>query len=130
LHPRWRRRFEQLLQEVLADLPPLVHELLERVPLHVEDYPSRLVMREMGVRRRDELCGLYTGVPLTERSRTQPEMLPDIVTIYREGILAAAADRGRISPRSLKAEIRKTVLHELAHHHGLDEDELSDLGYQ
>jgi predicted Zn-dependent protease with MMP-like domain len=109
----------------------MVHAALERIPLHVEDYPSRQVMRQLGVRRRDELCGLYTGVPLTERSLEHPPGLPDVVTIYREGIVAAAADdRGRVSPRTLKEEIRKTILHELAHHHGLSEEELAELGYE
>ena len=68
-------------------------------------------MRQMGIRHRNELCGFYAGVPLTQRSREQAKILPDVVTIYREGILAAAADRVPISPKSLKAEIRKTVLH-------------------
>jgi predicted Zn-dependent protease with MMP-like domain len=131
VHPRWQPRFERLLREVLDDLPPIVQGVLEKIPLHVEDYPSRQVMREMGVRYRDELCGLYTGVPLTERGLEQPEGLPDVVTIYREGILAAAADQqGRVSPKKLKEEIRKTILHELAHHHGLSEEELAELGYE
>ena len=108
----------------------MVHELIERIPLHVEDYPSTRVMAEMGVRYRDELCGLYTGIPLTDRSLRQSGTLPDVVTIYREGILAAASDPdGRIRGDRLRQEIRTTLLHELAHHHGLDEDELRRLGY-
>ena len=57
-------------------------------------------------------------------------ILPDVVTIYREGILSAAADRrGRISGDRLRQQIRITILHELAHHHGLTEEELRKLGY-
>jgi len=111
-------------------MPPLVHELIERVPLHVEDYPSDEVLDEMGVERRDELCGLYTGIPLDQRSVLHSGQLPDVVTIYREGILAAAEDaRGRITADELRRQIRITILHELAHHHGLDEEELARLGY-
>jgi predicted Zn-dependent protease with MMP-like domain len=130
LNPRTRRRFDEELEWVLQRLPPLVHELIEKVPLHVEDYPAAEVMAKMGVRYREQLCGLYTGIPLTDRSVRQSGTLPDVVTIYREGILAAARDRsGRVGTDRLRREIRVTILHELAHHHGLDEDELRELGY-
>jgi predicted Zn-dependent protease with MMP-like domain len=119
------------LEQVLGELPPLVHELIERVPLRVEDYPSRQVMADMHVRHRDQLCGLYTGIPLDRRSVMQSGNLPDVVTIYREGILSAAADRqGRVSPTRLRRQIRITILHELGHHHGLTEEDLAKLGYQ
>jgi predicted Zn-dependent protease with MMP-like domain len=108
----------------------MVHELIERVPLHVEDYPSAEVMAETGVRRRHHLCGLYTGIPLNQRSVQHSGTLPDVVTIYREGILSASRDAyGRVRTDRLRRQIRITVLHELAHHHGLDEDELHELGY-
>lgn len=130
LKPRKRQRFDDLLDEVLEELPPMIHELIEKVPLHVEDYPSPQMMAELGVRRREHLCGLYTGVPITERSIRHSGTLPDVVTIYREGILAAAADSwGHVRNRRLREEIRITILHELAHFHGLDEDELRELGY-
>ncbi|HBO43391.1 MAG TPA: acetylglutamate kinase [Planctomycetaceae bacterium] len=130
MDPGHRRRFDRILEKVLAEMPPLVHELIERVPLHVEDYPSDEVLDEMGVERRDELCGLYTGIPLDQRSVLHSGQLPDVVTIYREGILAAAEDaRGRITADELRRQIRITILHELAHHHGLDEEELARLGY-
>lgn len=114
----------------MAELPALVHELIERVPLHVEDYPADDVMARTGVRRRDRLCGLFTGIPLTDRSIEHSGTLPDVVTVYREGILAAARDGlGRVRTERLREEIRITILHELAHFHGLDEDELAELGY-
>ena len=126
-----RQCFDEHLEQVLSELPPLVHELIERVPLHVEDYPSRQVMADMHVRRRDQLCGLYTGIPLDRRSIMHSGNLPDVVTIYREGILAAASDgQGRIGPRRLERQIRITILHELGHHHGLTEDDLAKLGYR
>jgi predicted Zn-dependent protease with MMP-like domain len=130
LDRRSRERFDRELEWVLGRLPPLVHDLIERVPLHVEDYPSREVMAETGARHRDSLCGLFTGIPLTERSIEHSGTLPEVVTIYREGILAAARDRfGRVRTGRLRREIRTTVLHELAHFHGLTEEELDELGY-
>lgn len=125
-----RDRFDRLLEEVLDELPDYIHELIEQVPIHVEDYPSEEVMRTTGARRRDQLCGLFTGIPITERSILHSGNLPNVVTIYREGILKAARQNyGRLTDDTLFEEIRITVLHELAHHHGLDEDELDELGY-
>lgn len=130
MDPQHRRRFDRLLESVLEEMPPLVHELIEQVPLHVEDYPSDDVLARTGVRRRNQLCGLYTGIPLTERSVMLSGNLPDVVTIYREGILAASrGPNGRITTAELRRQIRITILHELAHHHGLDEDDLNRLGY-
>ena len=130
MNPRSRRRFDEQLEWVLQHLPPMVHELLDKVPLHVEDYPSEQVMREMGAEYIDDLCGLYTGIPLGKRSVTHSGTMPDVVTIYREGILSAAADRlGRIRTPRLRRQIRITILHELGHHHGLTEKDLADLGY-
>jgi predicted Zn-dependent protease with MMP-like domain len=130
LNPRSRQRFDAEVERVLAEMPPMVHDLLEKVPLHVEDHPAQEVMEERGVEYLDDLCGLYTGIPLGERSILHSGTLPDVVTIYREGILTAACDsRGRIRPEELRRQIRITILHELGHHHGLTEADLQALGY-
>lgn len=130
MQPWIRDRFDRLLEEILEELPPFVHELIERVPLHVEDYPSAKVMAETGVRHRNQLCGLYTGIPIDQRSIQHSGTLPDMVTVYREGVLAAAqGSDGDVTADALLREIRITILHELAHHHGLDEDDLAELGY-
>jgi predicted Zn-dependent protease with MMP-like domain len=127
---RTRRRFDAQLEWVLQRLPPSIRQLIEQVPLHVEDYPSQEVMDEMDVEFIDDLCGLYTGVPLGEKSVWQSASLPDVVTIYREGILSSAADEeGEITIDRLREEIRITILHEIAHHHGLTEEDLRRLGY-
>ena len=93
MNPRTRDRFDRELQWVMDRMPPLVHELIEKVPLHVEDYPSDDVMDRMGIEYLDDLCGLYTGIPLGDKSVMHSGVMPDVVTIYREGILSAAADR-------------------------------------
>ena len=126
-----RAYFDAQMDLVIAQLPAKLRELLDQVPLYVEDYPSREVMREMGVRRRNQLCGLYSGVPLIDRSVEQAPHLSDVVQIYREGILALATDeRGETDETELREQIRVTILHELGHYHGLDEDELARLGYE
>ena len=125
-----RDRFDRELERVLDAMPPLVHQLLEKVPLHVEDYPPDDVLREQEIEDPEELCGLFTGVPLTEQGEGLSGTMPETVTLYRLGLLAAAEDDdGRISKRRLREEIRITLLHELAHYHGLTEDELDQLGY-
>lgn len=130
MNQRTRDRFDRQLERVLAAMPPLVHQLLEKIPLHVEDYPARDVMEEKGISDRKELCGLFTGSAITQKSVDDAATLPDVVTLYREGILEAARDeRGRITADRLREQIRITLLHELAHFHGFDEEELEELGY-
>jgi predicted Zn-dependent protease with MMP-like domain len=130
LNPHSRRRFDAQVEQVLAGMPPMIHDLLEKVPLHVEDHPSEEIMDQRGVEYLDDLCGLYTGIPLGERSILHSGTLPDVVTIYREGILTAACDAGgRIRAAELRRQIRITILHELGHHHGLTEADLRALGY-
>ncbi len=125
-----RRYFDELLDEVLADMPEQVHRLLDEVTMYVEDHPSREVMRRLGIAHRSQLCGLYTGIPLGSRSVEHSGILSDAVHIYREGILDLATDRhGHVRQKELRRQIRITVLHELGHYHGMNEDELRELGY-
>lgn len=127
---RQRRLFDRQLERVLSKMPPQVHDLLEEVPLFVEDHPSASVMRQMGVEEPDELCGLYSGVPLDERGIDLPGRLPDVIFLYRLGIMAMATDEaGDLDLRELRRQIRITLLHELAHHHGIGEHELESLGF-
>ena len=130
MSPDDRQYFDEQLEYVMTHMPPRVHELLDEVPLYVEDYPSRRVLREMGVRHRGNLCGLYTGIPLTDRSVHHSGILSDVVQIYREGIYNISADaQGYVDEDELRRQIRITILHELGHHHGLDESDLEELGY-
>ena len=118
------------LEWVLDRMPPMIHALIEKVPLHVEDYPSDGLMDRMHMKYIDDLCGLYTGIPIGEKSVSHSGVLPDVVTIYREGILTSAADEnGKITMKNLRKQIRITILHELGHHHGISEAELRQLGY-
>jgi predicted Zn-dependent protease with MMP-like domain len=125
-----RKLFDAHFDQVMADMPPRVRDLVDEVPLVVEDYPSSDVMRRTGVRRRSELCGLYTGIPLIRRSVQDWGVPSDVIHIYREGVLAQATRRdGTISLPRLRKQIRITILHEYGHHHGMTERELRELGY-
>jgi predicted Zn-dependent protease with MMP-like domain len=129
MHDSLRAYFDEQIDWVLERAPKRVHELLNEVTMYVEDHPSRRIQQQVNAGRRD-LCGLYTGIPLTQRHVEISGVLSDAIYLYREGILRMATDRrGQIDQEELRNQIRITLLHELGHHHGLDEDELRDLGY-
>lgn len=125
-----REYFDEHFDQVLAEMPDMVHQLLDKVTMYVEDYPSDAVLRTTHVRDRRQLCGLYTGIPLGQRSIEHSGVLSDAIHIYREGILTLASTRqGEVLPHRLREEIRITVLHELGHHFGMNEQDLRELGY-
>lgn len=124
-----RDYFDEQVEWVLARLPRKIHRLLEEIPLHVEDRPSRKMMRELDVEHDDELCGCFTGVAIDEIYERN-QSVPNTITLFRKGIFAQACDEeGNIDRAELRRQIRITILHELAHFHGMDEDELQEIGY-
>jgi predicted Zn-dependent protease with MMP-like domain len=124
-----RQLFDEQLELVLAELPELVKKLMNDVPMVVEDYPSDAIMRRARVRHRSHLCGLYTGIPLIHRSVEHSGVPSDVIHIFRLGILGQARRNGQIDTAELRKQIRKTILHEYGHHHGLTERDLRELGY-
>lgn len=128
-----RRRFDTILEKHLAALPEAFAEFLEEVPLVVEDEPSPELLDDMGMDAADDLCGLHSGVPLTDRGVEDTGRLPDHILLFRGPIYRMARAAGR-STRDRRAEldrqVRITLLHELGHHLGLDEDDLAELGYE
>jgi predicted Zn-dependent protease with MMP-like domain len=130
MNRKLRAYFDRQVEWVLAHVPDRVHELLEQVTMYVEDHPAPQVLRQMGIRRRRNLCGLYTGIPLTHKQVEASGVLSDAIYLYREGLLSMATDpRGEIDEVELRRQIRTTILHELGHYHGLTEAELEELGY-
>ena len=126
-----RTRFDRLLDDVIAELPDELKKLLEEVPLVVDDVPSTEIIKQLGQRDVRGLCGLYTGLPLTERTVWRWGQLPDKLRMFRQGVVNAATDsQGHLSDENLERQIRITVLHEMGHHFGLNEDDLRQLGYQ
>ena len=130
MNPALREYFDKQLEQVLTELPAQVREFMNDVPLVVEDFPSPEVMRRTRVRHRSALCGLYTGIPLTERSISHTGVPSDVIHIYRQGILSQARGLdGRFDDQELRRQIRFTILHEYGHHVGLSERDLRSLGY-
>ncbi|MFN2384307.1 MAG: metallopeptidase family protein [Gemmatimonadota bacterium] len=120
------RRFEALVARALDRLPPEFQAHLENVSVVIEEAPDAELCAEMGLDPddpEDTLFGLYVGVPLTERGHDEV-LLPDQITIFRQPLLEWAE-----SEEEIVAEVRTTVLHEIGHFFGMDEERLDELGY-
>lgn len=124
-YPRQRgdKTFEDLVAEALDSLPPDIQEKLENVEVVVEWRPSPAQMRRMRLGPGQTLFGLYEGVPLTERTSGYGMVLPDKITIFRQPIEAYCR-----TDEEVRQTVRRTVLHELAHHFGISDERLRELG--
>ena len=118
-----RRRFVRLVQQALADLPSPYRDWLENVDVVVERRPRLHHLREGGLRPGETLFGLYEGVPRTERDSGYGMVLPDKISIFQEPL-----EQECDAEAELMEEVRRTVLHELAHHFGASDEELERLG--
>jgi predicted Zn-dependent protease with MMP-like domain len=109
-----RREFEELVADALDTIPPELTAAMDNVVVLVE------------ARNADEpdLLGLYEGIALTERDSDYGGVLPDRITIYQDAILDVCADRDEVVH-----EVAVTVVHEIAHHFGIDDERLHELGW-
>jgi len=110
-------RFARLVARALDDLPAEFRDRMRNIEVVVEDEPSPDQLRDGG-----ELLGLYEGVPLTDRGSMEP-YLPDRISIFRGPI-----ERMSASPRRQADIVRDTVVHEIAHHFGISDERLGELG--
>lgn len=110
--------FDRVVEEALQAVPQ-TH--LENVVVEVHARPSRRLQRELGV--PDDALGFYDGAPLQDAASTE-RVLPSRIYIFRDNLIEMCESRDE-----LYEEIRITVLHEIAHHFGIDEDRLEELGY-
>ncbi|MGF1664250.1 MAG: metallopeptidase family protein [Kineosporiaceae bacterium] len=108
--------FDRAVSEALDTLPPPLARLMDNVVVLVADEPPPEV--------DPETLGLYEGTPLTERGEGWAGSLPDRITIFRRPLLEMCADRAEVAD-----EVRITVVHEVAHHFGIDDDRLHELGW-
>ncbi len=117
-----RGEFERLVAEALEELPEEFQKRLDNVDLVVAAYPTREQMKMAGIGSHQTLFGLYEGVPLTKRDRGYHLVLPDKITIFQRPMEAVGRTNEEI--RSL---VRKTVMHEIAHHFGIGDERLREL---
>lgn len=115
--------FEHLVVDALDSLPQNLLELLDNVDIVIEPWPTRQHMRSANI-RRGTLFGLYQGVPLTRRNSAYSIVAPDKITIFQRPIERACSTEEEIAN-----QVRKTVIHELAHHFGIGEERIRKLGW-
>lgn len=113
--------FGQLVDEAIDELPAELGTRISNLQIIIRDRPDPGEIAEDDI---DDLLGLYDGVPLTERAADYFGFLPDRITLYKLNIESEA---GR--PQRVKDVVRTTVLHEIAHHFGIDDDRLEQLGW-
>jgi len=114
--------FYEMVERALEGLPPELSALLDNVAIVVDDRPdfsTPLVVEDP----ENTLYGLYEGVPLTERGWGYSGVLPDKITIFRGPL------ERDFEPDELEEQVRITVVHEIAHYFGFDEDRLEELGW-
>lgn len=147
-----RERFDAILEDAIRELPPKILALIDEVPIVVLDQPTpemiKDLIRDGTLMPEDEstaaaeLCGLHTGVAITDRSIDDPGGWGSVghhsfgqerVHIFREGIVNLATDdigwSAEHAEDDIYEEIRITILHEVGHHFGLNEEDLDELGY-
>jgi predicted Zn-dependent protease with MMP-like domain len=108
------QRFEELVSDALDQIPPKLTAALENVVVLVEPFHPD----------EPDLLGLYEGVALTERDSSYAGSLPDTITIYRDPLLEMCESEAEVTE-----EVTVTVVHEIAHHFGIDDERLHELGW-
>lgn len=121
--PGRHREFPQLVQRALAGIPPPFADVLHEVAIVIEDEPTPYQRLENELAADETLYGLYEGVPRTEYG-ADFALVPNRISLFRLPLEADFPD-----PRDLEDEVRLTVIHEIAHHMGIDDDRLDELGY-
>ena len=116
--------FAGCVEQALAELPEPFAAHLEQITVEIKDRPSRKLLRSVGLDDDELLLGLYQGIALPDRSVQHSGVLPDRILIFQEDVELASD-----TPEQLVREIRTTVLHEIGHHFGMDEDDLDAIGY-
>ncbi len=111
-------QFEEVAERALDLMPSLFAELMDNLVIQIEDGPDEAILREMDLDpEHDTLYGLYTGVPLDDRGGWYGGVLPDVIVLYRRPLVQAFPNQDR-----LVREIQLTLLHEIGHHLGFDEE--------
>lgn len=117
-----RAEFEKLVREAILALPREIRAKMDNVAVVIEDEASAQQLRKGGIRGGGILLGLYEGVPRTRRGPGYTLVLPDKITIFQKAIEMIAQ-----TPEQIKAQVRSTVWHEIAHHFGFSEGQVQKL---
>ena len=116
--------FEEVVEDAIQSIPEGFHRYLQDIVVDIEDLPDAATCQELNLRDPRSLLGLYRGVPLTKRHVEASYQYPERIIIYQENI-----ERMCRSKTQMVDQIRRTVLHEVGHHFGLNERQLRELGF-
>ncbi len=121
-----KTQFAKLVEQALLGLPEQFREFLEEVPVQIEPRPSPRLLHSLGLKDDELLLGLYQGANLMDRSESEGRgsPIPNHILIFQEDVELVSD-----SEADLIREVRTTVLHEIGHHFGMDEQDLDELGY-
>jgi predicted Zn-dependent protease with MMP-like domain len=125
--PDWRTatapslaEMEAIAEEAYARLPPAFRALCEGLVIHVDDFPSEEVLKDMGCETEFDLLGLFHGIGLPFQSVSNPHQMPNMIWLYRRPILDYWAEH----EETLGAIITHVLVHEIGHHFGLSDDDM------
>ena len=119
-----QKEFDRAVRRAIDRIPDEIREHLENVVITVRKRPSREMLDELGMTADDPPLGLYQGASLMERSVFAPPLYPDTIFIFQEPL-----ERMCDTLEELEQEIEITVVHEIAHFLGIEDDRLAELGY-
>jgi predicted Zn-dependent protease with MMP-like domain len=114
-----RTEFEKMVEAGIGAIPERFLRKLNNVAMVIEDDPTPAQKEKLHLRKGWTLFGLYEGVPQTARGANYGSVLPDKITIFRKPIIQATRDA-----KAIREIVKNTVWHEIAHHFGMDEDEV------
>jgi predicted Zn-dependent protease with MMP-like domain len=120
-----QKEFDRVVSRAIERIPDEIRQHLENVVITVRKRPSREMLDELGMTPDDPPLGLYQGASLMERSVFAPPLYPDTIFIFQEPLEQMCG-----SIEELEEEIEITVVHEVAHFLGIDEQRLAELGYE
>ena len=120
-----RDHFLRLVHRAVQSIPAEFHQYLENVEFLIQGEPSSATLERLGLGPDDTLFGLYEGVPVTERSIEDGGVVTDTITIFQEPLEEQTDDEAE-----LEEEVRRTIIHEVAHHFGLDEEDVARHGFE
>lgn len=115
---------EVMAREVVARLPAAFASAAAAVHLHVEDLPDEAMLDELEADDPFDITGVYDGVPMTDKSPSEPQHFPDTVWLFRQAILAEWVERGNVTLGEL---VRNVVIHEFAHHFGWSDGDIASI---
>ena len=119
-----RIEFETIVKDVLRELPKEFKDKLQNIDIVIEEELEMEAVKRLGLGAKGRLLGLYQGVPLKDRTHYYGMVMPDKITLYKQNIERSCEAGGL----DIREEIRHVIQHEIAHHFGISDKRLKDLG--